>query len=304
MTRETISVVMGVYNEGYQIARALDALTWADEIVVVDRFSTDDTEAVATRYPNVRFLKRQEWLNPNVNFAMEQATGDWTLRLDADEVVSPELAAEIQTLLESPDARYTGYWAPNRTYFFGKWLRYGLAYDPQFASQPLYHSFRKILWRKGTAHYPCRATHEDILTEGEYGILRHPYDHFSHPSVSLWIAKMNFYTDQDMVRKDVLAPDFRLPSPHRTLVAIPKIFFESYVKRKGYRDGTIGFVACCLSVIYMVVERAKIWEKHYRLTHANEVVAYGRPSASTLYGPPAGSETDEERQEAHGSTQD
>src|SRR5947209_251059 len=91
-TRQTISAVLCVFNEAHQIARCLDALAWCDEVVVVDRFSTDDTRKIAETYPNVRFFQREDWTNPNMNFGIEQATGDWILRIDCDEIVSPEMA--------------------------------------------------------------------------------------------------------------------------------------------------------------------------------------------------------------------
>ena len=272
--RQTLSAVLGVYNEGHQIARCLEALAWADEVIVVDKFSTDDTEAVAARYSNVRFYQNESWLNVNINLGIEKAAGDWILRIDADEIVSPDMAAEIQEILVRPDTSYSGYWAPNRVYFFGKWIRYGVAYDARFGKERLGYAYRQVLFRKGTASYACKRQHEELTTHGEYGLLAGHYDHFSHPSVSRWIAKMNLYTDLDAGRTDVLSADFRPPRPGRTLIALTKIFFDLYVGRKGYRDGIYGFVTCSLNTMYVLVERCKIWEKHYRLTHPEEIVEY------------------------------
>jgi len=271
--RQTLSAVLCVFNESHQIARCLDALVWCDEVIVVDRFSTDGTVAVAEQYPNVRVFQREDWTNPNMNFGIEQAMGDWILRIDCDEIVSPEMAAEIQKeVLANPNVRYSGFWAPNRVYFFGKWIRYGDAYDSRF-KRPGY-GYRQVLFRKGTANYACRSFHEELTTRGEYGRLEHHYEHFSHPSVSRWIAKMNHYQDSDVENKDVLAPDFKLPKPGRTLVALVKIFFDYYVVRQGYKDGVHGFMTCSLNTIYLLVERCKVWEKHYRLTHPDEIVKY------------------------------
>jgi glycosyltransferase involved in cell wall biosynthesis len=271
--RETLSAVLCVFNEAHQIARCLDALAWADEVIVVDKFSTDGTEAIARRYPNVRFFQREDWTNPNMNFGLEQAKGDWILRIDADEIVSPEMAQEIQKeVLANPNVSYTGFWAPNRVYFFGKWIRYGVAYDTRF-KRPGY-GYRQVLFRKGTAWYECKGFHEELTTQGEYGRLHGHYEHYSHPSVTRWIAKMNHYTAIDVENKDVLAPDFKLPHPGKTLVALVKIFFDYYVLRQGYRDGVYGFMTCALNTMYLLVERCKVWEKHYRLTHPDEIVKY------------------------------
>jgi glycosyltransferase involved in cell wall biosynthesis len=271
-TRQTISVVIPVYNEERNIARCLDALTWADEVIVVDMFSTDRTEEICRRYLNVVFYQNRDYIYANVNFGLDRARGDWLMRLDADEVVSPELAREIQEeVLAKPDVPYAGFWVPNRVFFFGKWLRYGVAYDRRFGREHFGYCHRKILFRRGMARYECRREHEDLTTQGEWGLLCGHYDHFSHPTVAGWIAKMNYYTDRDVERMDVLAPDFRMPRPGRTLAALVKVFFDLYVRRRGYRDGIHGFMACALNTIYLVVERCKIWEKHYRLTHADEI---------------------------------
>lgn len=273
--RQTISVVIPVLNVERIIARCLDALAWADEVVVVDMFSTDRTEEICRRYPNVKFHQNRDYIYGNVNFGIDRASGDWVMRLDSDEVVSPELAREIQEeVLANPETPYSGFWVPNRVFFFGKWIRYGVAYDDRFGPDRVGYGYRKALFRRGTARYACRREHEDLTTEGEYGVLQHHYDHFSHRSVSEWIAKMNYYTDRDVERQDVLSPDFKLPRPGRTLVALCTIFFYLYVRRKGYRDGIYGFITCALNTLYVLVERCKVWEKRYRLTRSDEITPY------------------------------
>ncbi len=272
--RKSISAVICTRNEGVRIAKCIEALLWCDEILVIDRFSTDDTREVANRYEKVQFIQRDEWVNANMNFGLEKAKGDWTIRMDADEVVSPEMADEILKKLAADDPKFSGYLAPNRVFFFGKWIRFGVAYDPRFAKARPGYGFRKVMFRKGTARFDCLKQHEDFTTEGEYGYLTGHYDHFSHPTVTRWIEKMNWYTDIDTGLTDVLAPDFKLPHPIKTLVALVKIFFDLYVIRKGYKDGVYGFITCSLNTFYVLVERCKIWEKHYRLTHPEEIVKY------------------------------
>ncbi len=275
MIRQKISAVMGVYNEEHNLPRCLQALGWCDEIVVVDKFSTDRTADIATGFPNVVFLQSEDWLNVNINLGIERSTGDWILRIDADEVVSPELAAEIQVkVLALADRPYEGFWVPNRVFFFGKWIRYGIALDTRFGTERPGFGYRQVLFRKGSASYPCLRQHEELCVRGSWSRLHGHYDHFSHRTVSQWITKMNLYTDLDAGRIDVLAPGYLPPKPGKTVVALAVIFYRLYVKRKGYRDGIHGFITCALNTAYILVERCKLWEKHVRQAHPGEVVDY------------------------------
>ena len=190
MARQTLSVVIPVYNVADIIGRCLDALTWADEVVVVDMFSTDETEAICRRYANVRFFQNRDYIYANFNYGLDRATGDWILRLDSDEVVSLQLAQEIQ---------------------------------------------------------------EEVLAN---------------------YLKNEYPQTVDVERTDVTAPGFRLPRPHRTLLALAKVFFDLYIRRKGYRDGVHGFMCCTLNTFYLLVERCKLWEKHAWATQCEELVRY------------------------------
>lgn len=274
LTRQTLSVVIAVYNEEKRIARCLEALTWADEIIIVDMFSQDNTEAICLTYPNVVFYKNKNYIYANVNYGTDHASGDWIMRLDADEIVSEELTLEIQEILANPTADYDGYWIPSRTFFFGKWMRYGVTYDTRFGTDRPGFAYRKMLFRKGRARYECLTEHEDMMTTGIWGVLKGHYDHFSHRSVTHYISKIQYYTDRDVERIDVLAPGYRLPTPGRTMAALIIVFFTHYFKRKGYKDGLYGFIVCVLATLYIFVERCKIWEKHYRLTQPNEITPY------------------------------
>jgi glycosyltransferase involved in cell wall biosynthesis len=263
-----LSVVIPVFNEENKIAHCLDALKWADEVIIVDMFSTDRTREICISYPNVYFLQKKDYIYANVNYGIDMAKGDWIMRLDADEIVSPELAQEIQTdILAKDDIAFDGYYVPNRVFFFGKWIKYGVAYDTRFGKDRIGYGHRRSIFRKGMARYECKREHEDLAVQGQWGVLHGHYDHFSHTTVSGWIAKMNYYTDRDIERMDVMSPEFRLPGTHKTLAALVKVFYDLYIKRKGYKDGLHGFMTCSLNTIYILVERCKIWEKRYHLEH-------------------------------------
>src|SRR5262249_18633264 len=136
------------------------------------------------------------------------------------------------------------------------------------------YGHRKSLWKKGFAWHEAKTEHEDVSTKGNWGVLNGHYDHYSHRSVSQWIQKMNYYTDRDLERTNVLDPGFVLPKPGKTLIALVKIFYDFQVRRKGYKDGIHGFIASALNTIYLLVWRCKLWEKHARMTRKEEMVDY------------------------------
>lgn len=260
---KTISVIIPVFNVEKIIARCLDALRWADEVVVVDMFSTDKTQEICESYPNVTFLQNKDYIFANVNYGIDHAKGDWLMRLDSDEIVSPKLADEIrEKVLSLDDDPNSGYWVPNRVFFFGKWIKFGPAYDKR--SQGKGFGYRKILFKKGSARYECKREHEDMTTTGAYGTLEGHYDHFSHDSVSTFISKMNYYTDRDTERIDDNTS--RLTNAYAfRMFAVPLLtFLKLYFQFKGYKDGTHGFVVCALNAWYGFTDRSKAWEKSWK----------------------------------------
>lgn len=266
---QTISVIIPVYNVEKIIGRCLDALTWADEVVVVDMYSTDRTKEICESYPNVKFLQNKDYIYANINYGMDHASGDWVMRLDSDEVVSPELAKEIQEkVLANDNNPYSGYWVPNRVFFFGKWIKYGPAYDPRSKGKGF--GYRKLIFKKGTARYECKREHEDIITTGTLGYLNGHYDHYSHDSISTWIGKMNYYTDRDTERIDNDPSRLSKAYAFRMFVVPILTFLKLYIGRRGYKDGMHGFVVCALNAWYGFVDRAKAWEKSWKSHNAIE----------------------------------
>lgn len=265
MRRHTVSVVTPIKNVEDRLPRFLDALRWTDEVVLVDQSSTDRTPEIAAAYPNVTYIRSDAFVPVNYNLGQDRARGDWILRLDSDEIPTPELVAEIEALLEQDAIPYDGYYVPNRVYFFGKWIRWGMAHDPSGAGC----SFRKSFYRKGAARYPERSYHDDLESTGTWGRLQHPYDHFSHASVSEWIRKMNHYTDGDLENIDVAAPGFRSPPPARAVLDVPLTFVRLYWLNRGYRDGIHGVIVCGLNSLYQFVQKCKIWEKRWRWEQEN-----------------------------------
>ena len=256
--RETVAVIIPTLNVGKIIARCLDALTWADEVVVVDMFSTDDTRQTCESYPNVRFFERKDYIFANVNYGFEQARTDWVIRLDSDEVIGPDLAASIQNVLRSPDPALSGYRFRGTQYMFGYPMQHGVGLPSL--------NERKHMFRKGTAWYECKSEHEDITTTGELGVLPGTYDHFTNHTTEEVVRKFNYYTERDVERLDT--GELRPPQPGRILYRAARMFVLYYFQWKGYKDGYLGFFSSLYrGAIYPILEEAKrweAWEKHRR----------------------------------------
>jgi len=175
-----ITPLILTYNEAPNIERVLSRLTWAARIVVVDSFSTDETEAICRRHPRVEFIQRKfddhtaQW-----NFGLAQPKTEWTLSLDADYVLSDELVAELKTL--KPVEGVNAYFAPFRYCIYGRRLR-GSLYPP-----------RPVLFRQSRCNYVADGHTQKLRIEGASGALASFIDHDDRKPLSHWLRAQDRY---------------------------------------------------------------------------------------------------------------
>ena len=249
--RQSISVVIPTYNVAAIIRRCLDAMAWADDIIIVDMFSDDGTAEVCKRYPNVRVYQRNDYIFANVNFGIDEAKTDWIVRLDSDEVLNPELQSSIQRVLRDPNPTINGYYFPSVQYIFGEPMQYGVGL-PRLNQ-------RKCMFRRGTARYECKAEHEDITATGPFGVLDGYYEHFSNHTVNEFISKMNYYTDKDTER--LADAELEPAKPYRVWYRAIRQFILFYFQWQGYKDGYLGFYSSIVrGPLYVFTTEAKRWE--------------------------------------------
>lgn len=246
--RETISVVIPTKNAAHLLKDCLASIAWADEILVVDMFSTDETESVCSQYPQCKYIQREDYIFGNVNHGLDLATSDWVMRIDTDERVTSELAKEIQEILSNPPSQVTGFEFWERPVMLGRELRYG------FGRQ----HFRKMMFRRGTARYPVRSEHEDLETSGTWVRTKAGYLHYNYSSVGQYLVKMNYYTDRDLERTAV--PESK-PSVAGGIKEPLRAFYFYYLKCQGFRDGWVGFVDGSMRAMYQFVTWAKERER-------------------------------------------
>jgi len=244
-----LSVVLLVRNEEQNVRRALESVKWADEIVVVDDYSTDRTVDICREYTDRIFQRRLDDFDRQRNFGLAQATGEWILSLDADEEVTPELAAEIQAVIATNPPQDV-FAIPFRDLIFGRWQQGGGWSRP---NRRLYR--RHCRWTE--------SVHERVQAMPAEGQLQHCIRHYSHRSISGFLQKMDRYTTQEA---QACYARGKRTSPLRLLLSPLRDFFIRYWRWGGYRDGMHGLVLAVLMAFYVFLVRAKVWELERQTT--------------------------------------
>ena len=233
-----ISVAILAHNEAGDLAALLETLTFADEIVVADAESTDDTAAVARRAGAVVIPVKNDFnLNANKTKAVDACRGDWIIYLDPDESVTAELAAAVEAAVADGDAPYAAYEFPRRNDYFGKYVKHGGAYP----------DYQLRLFRRGRARFPCLSVHERLRVDGRVGRLDAPLYHRTYPAVSDYLRKLPLYVaaGADYLERRGLRAGIAVDI-YYFLVRPAVRFWRRYLFKWGFLDGWAGFLACFL----------------------------------------------------------
>ena len=241
-----LSVIVITRNEERNIVACLESVTWADEIIVVDAESKDATAALARKFTQKIFLEPWKSFSEAKDFAVSQSHHEWILWLDADERVTPELAAEIQSLLKILPTQ-AAYSVARRAYFLGRWIKHSGWYPGRVPR----------LFRKDRASFSTAAVHEGLNVQGAVGELRHDLLHFTDPNLYHYLSKFNRYTTLASKESFDEGKRFRLID---VFVRPPWIFVKMYILRLGFLDGLPGLLLALLSSSYVFTKYAKLWE--------------------------------------------
>ena len=222
-----LSIVILTQNSQKYLDEVLQSSAFADEVLVLDSGSTDDTLAIAARH-GAR-IEKQPWLGFGLQKqrAVELATHDWVFVLDSDEAIPPALADEIRATLQAP--RYAGYEVPRLNWFFGKPIRHG----------GLYPDATLRLFDRRRGRFTENAVHERVVVEGSVGELTHPMHHYAYDSVEEFIAKQNRYATLGAK-----------PNRLKAIVNPWWTFFRMYVVKRGFLDGWHGYLIARLYAQY------------------------------------------------------
>lgn len=229
----TLSVVLAVFNEEKNLSDCLTSVKdIADEIVVVDGGSSDNTVEIARSF-GVEIIETD---NPpifhvNKQKAIDKASKDWILQLDADERVTKELITEITTVLHVNDPKVNGYWVPRKNYFLGRFLLKGGQY-PDYTLR---------LYRRGKGRLPQKDVHEQAVVEGNVSKMKNPLVHFADPSFTRYLLRFNRYTN--LIAHQLASEQLGFTGAIRYLLISPSWWFVmTYGRHKGFMDSWQGFV--------------------------------------------------------------
>lgn len=247
---ETISAVIITRNEADKIARCLESVKWVDEIVVVDDQSSDETVEICKRYtPEVIIHRLEGNFDNQRNLGTEKAKGDWVLQMDADEVVSEELRTRIKKILEN-NSDCSGFKFKRKNYFLGKPLLYG----------GWHHDFLR-LFRKKAGKYIGSGVHELIEVKGKIGQINADMEHYLCQNLSQFTERQNYYTSlgaERLLRERGLVSNKEVR--YHLLIKPLKLFWKTYVKKQGFRDGVHGLTYCIFNAFLHFFNWAKYWE--------------------------------------------
>ncbi len=248
----TLSVAMIARNEEANLPRTLDSVRWVDEIVIVDSGSTDRTPEIALSYGARHFFNRDfRGFTPQKNLAIDACTSDWIYLLDADEVVTPELAEEIQKVLKNP--KYDAYWQPRLNLFLGRWLRHG----------GFYPDSKLRLFRRGVARMAGAEPHGSPQCTCATGNLKNHLLHYAYPTFRQYLAHMNGYSSDGA---SILLAKGKTSASTLAFIANGILnpvltFIKNYFLRLGFLDGRQGFVLHLNHSVYVHWKYVKAWEE-------------------------------------------
>ncbi|MBI5117373.1 glycosyltransferase family 2 protein [Candidatus Poribacteria bacterium] len=248
--REPLTILIPAYNEEGNIRECLDSVKWADEIFVVDSFSTDRTLEICREYTDR--IAQHEYVNSAAqkNWAIPQATHKWVMIVDSDERVSERLRQSICRVLENPKD-FDGFFVQRQSFFLGKPIMHG-GWEKDYVLR---------LFNKERGRYQDRQVHACIEVEGKRGYLDGPLYHYTYRNLDQYFEKFLRYTK--WAAGDLKSGE-RSPSWTNLSIRPCMRFLKMYVMRLGFLDGKHGLVLSMLAAFSVFTKYARLWEMSVR----------------------------------------
>lgn len=228
MLQVNLSIMILTFNSQKYLAKVLNSCTFADEVLIVDSGSTDNTLEIAKTFTNVKIIN-QKWLGfgKQKQVGLDACKYTWVFVLDSDEIITTELKNEITPILKTPT--YKAYFVPRLNHFFGKVIKHC----------GLYPDYTIRFFDKNFANFSQNEIHEKVETQEKTGILKNHMEHFAYDSIEEFISKQNRYSSLNKKRNFAKA----IINPYWT-------FFKIYFLRLGFLEGKHGFIIAKLYAQY------------------------------------------------------
>ncbi len=241
-----LSVIIITKNEAHNISACIDSVDFADEIIVVDSASTDTTTAIASA-AGARVIETSDWpgFGTQKNRALDSATCDWVLSLDADERVTPELAAEIRSIICQPDAA-DGYRISRRSWYCGRFMRHG-GWSPDYVTR---------LTKRRAGSFTNDLVHERLVVEGRVGTLKGILLHYSFLDYSQVLKKVDHYSTLSAQQHYVRG---KQASVGKAVLHGLWAFIRTYLLKLGFLDGAHGLALAVSNAEGSYYRYVKLW---------------------------------------------
>jgi glycosyltransferase involved in cell wall biosynthesis len=243
--KNRISCVIITYNEEEHLSGCLQAVSWCDEIVVVDSGSTDKTLKICKDFNCKIHHKDFNGFGEQKRFAVSLAENDWILNVDADEVVTKELKNEILAELDN-NISVNGFYTPRSLFFLGRQFKYGRESKEYYLR----------LFNKQHGNFSEDKVHEGVIVNGATKKINGELLHYSYNSIHQYFEKFNNYTTraaQELFEKG------KKRSLILTTIGFPVYFFRNFFLNRNFLNGWQGFLWALFSSCYPVVKYAKLW---------------------------------------------
>ncbi|MGO3707624.1 MAG: glycosyltransferase family 2 protein [Mesonia hippocampi] len=243
---EKLTAIIPTGNEIHNIEEVIASVDFADEILVVDSFSTDGTYEKALEKADRVLQRKFDYHAAQKNWAIPQASHQWILLVDADERVTPELKKEIQTLLKNPSTDTVAYWIGRKNHFMGEVVHYsGWRND-------------KVIrfFKRDQCKYEDIYVHEEIIANGKVGKLENKLYHNTYTSMDRYLEKMNRYAWCQA--KDYDKKTGKLTAFH-FIVKPFWGFIKHYFIQAGFRDGVVGLNIAFIRSYSIFMRYSKLW---------------------------------------------
>jgi len=242
-----LSIVTIAYNEEDKIGDCLKSgYDWADEHIVIDDFSSDKTVEIAKKNGAIVFQKKMDMEGAHRNWAYQKARNEWVLSMDADETITDELKKEISEVIKN-NSEFDVYSIPLRTYIGNYWVKYS----------GWYPAGKVRLFKKSKFKYEEVKVHPRVFYEGECGHLTKDIIHKGYADFSDLFSGLNSQTSLEAEKW--FNEKRKIGTANMLRKAVDR-FFRSYIRKKGYKDGVVGFAIAMLAALYQVFSYVKYWE--------------------------------------------